>query len=252
MSEIVAISLVKNEIDILPQIINHMQSQGISKFLIADNMSSDGTWEFLQELDKETFCVIKDEDPAHHQSKKINALMQKASKKIGTDFMVFPFDADEMFYSLDASKTLAETLKTMDSSIASATVYDFIPQPSDQQTGNPLNDITHKLPYVQALPSVAFKYHESAVIAEGNHSVSYQNGTINNNVIAVRHYQYRNFEHYVRKLREGAKALEKTGYDSGIGAHWHAGAAKSDEELLASWNAMISQPLIYEPLPEQM
>ena len=41
--EVWAVSVVKNELDILPSVLDHFFAQGIDRIIVADNLSTDGT-----------------------------------------------------------------------------------------------------------------------------------------------------------------------------------------------------------------
>lgn len=249
MTKTIAVSMVKNEIDILPYVVNHLLDEGIDAFFFADNMSTDGTYQYLWALQDTDFTVIRDEEVGYYQCSKMNQFVRYATALYGDDSIILPFDADEMFYSLDRTKSLSEALKSMPCDVAVGTVYDHVPTNTDESTGNPLVDMKYRMINLQSPPSVAFKYHPDAYLAMGNHSVGHP-GTTGNGVVGVRHFQYRSFEQYVYKLRNGKEAYDATNLPYDYGTHWRLGGAMSDEELRGHWDIYTHrQDLIYDPAP---
>lgn len=251
MSKVVGISLVKDEIDILPYVIDHLYSQDVNHFVIADNGSTDGTFEYLFELTQyhPYFNLFPDPEVGYYQAAKMNSLVREAAKIFGEDITILPFDADEMFFSLDPDKTLSEALKTMECDVAIGIVNDHVPTPQDLKTGNPLEDMMWRMPEIKSPPSVAFRYHPDATLAMGNHSVGHP-GTSSDKIVGVRHFQYRSLEQYSRKLRNGKKAYDATDLPSDYGTHWRIGGASTDEQLYSQWQAYTSrQDLIFDPAP---
>ena len=75
------ISMVKNEVDIIGFTISHMLSQGVDRILVADNMSTDGTFELLNQIEIETkhrVRVLIDPEPGYYQSEKMTDLGHEA------------------------------------------------------------------------------------------------------------------------------------------------------------------------------
>lgn len=64
--------MVKHEADIIEQTIRHLLDQGVEQILVADNGSTDGTYEqLLQELSKTLpVYAIQDREVAYYQSEK--------------------------------------------------------------------------------------------------------------------------------------------------------------------------------------
>ena len=87
----IAVTMVKNEQDIVGPIIEHMVGQ-VDHVIVADNMSTDDTRAILNDFG-DSITVIDDLDPAYEQSKKMSALAQQALL-LGAEWVV-PFDADE-------------------------------------------------------------------------------------------------------------------------------------------------------------
>ena len=78
--EVWAVSVVKNELDILPSVLDHFFAQGIDRIIVADNLSTDGTREYLRQRANEDSRLIFAEDNCdrHIQSEKITYLSHLA------------------------------------------------------------------------------------------------------------------------------------------------------------------------------
>ena len=95
--EIWAITMVKNEADIIDRSVQHLLKQGVDHVLVADNLSTDATPDILTRLSRDhPVHVAHDRDPAHYQSWKMGLLAQ-AARRSGADWIV-PFDADELWF----------------------------------------------------------------------------------------------------------------------------------------------------------
>ncbi|MDB6062187.1 MAG: Capsular polysaccharide biosynthesis protein-like protein [Verrucomicrobiaceae bacterium] len=96
--DIAAISMVRNESDIIWSCLANLHHHGIRQFAIADHRSTDSTVaeiEAFQNAFPDTSVVIM-RDPAkgHTQSRVITALAKFASSYFSAKY-IFPFDADE-------------------------------------------------------------------------------------------------------------------------------------------------------------
>lgn len=239
--------MVKDEIDILPYVLDHLMHEDIDEFFIADNNSTDGTREFLKDLASEynNFTIIDDPVVGYYQQAKMNNWIKQAVE-LGADIIV-PVDADEIWYA--EGTTLGKALKNMVEDVAVAPVIDMVPLRTDSPLSNPVLSMTFREKDIEIFPCVAFKYHPLCSIAQGNHDVSHP-GPRNYDLIKIRHFQYRSYEQFCRKMRNGKAAYDATDLPYGFGTHWREGGALSDAELLYRWNAYVNQPgLYYDPSP---
>lgn len=239
--------MVKNEIDILPSLYKNLLDEDLDGYLIADNLSDDGTRDFLADFarDNPHVTVTEDNDPAYYQSAKMNKLILQAVDLGATH--IIAADGDEFWYSIDRSTTLGATIRSMDVDVAIAPVWDMVPD--TLTVADPLEDIIFKEPQIKALPSVAFKWVPGAEVTMGNHDV-YQSSNRSDALIAIRHFQYRSFYQFKNKLRTGKQAYDATTFDTGVGAHWRLGGSLSDEELENRWISFVNQSnLMYDPTP---
>lgn len=223
---VVAVTMVKNEADIIADSITHMASQ-VDQVVVADNQSTDGTREMLETLPCE---VLDDPDPAYHQSRKMTALAHYAAEHHGADWII-PFDADELWIGFDA--TIAVTLAGITERVAPAWVYDHVRTDADQP-GPPMRAMQRRRRERTQLHKVACRFTPGMVIEMGNHQVVYPGvgaPPVAWNLLEVRHFPIRSVGQYIRKARQGAAALALAGMDYSTGQHWRDWDRLSDDQL---------------------
>jgi len=113
MKKIIAVSMVKNEQDIIESFVRHTLSFA-DGLLICDHMSSDKTPEILQKLVEEgmPLTIYAETNPAYFQSEVTTRLLREALAQ-GADF-VLPLDADEFLLVDEAEGRVRECLLSLD------------------------------------------------------------------------------------------------------------------------------------------
>lgn len=226
-----AISVVKNELDILPHVIDHLFNQGVDKVLIADNQSDDGTWEYLCEratADKR-LLVARDTNPVHAQSEKMTYMAHMAWWR-GARWII-PFDGDEFWFA--QGQTLKEYFQGADKDVAYAGFHHTVPtvdSPCDIVQTELVMDSADSFP-----GKVAFRSHPLAVIIPGNHNVTRLGPR--ERALEILHVQYRGVEQIIRKVRQGTASSRLTEEDlSWFAPHWEAGSRLSRQEIQDVWS----------------
>jgi len=94
---LVAISIVRNEEDLVEATIRHHLGQGVDRVLVADNDSGDGTPRLLERLARTDRRIrwSRTGDIGFHQSEAVTELARTAAREGAT--WVLPFDADEFW-----------------------------------------------------------------------------------------------------------------------------------------------------------
>ena len=229
-TEVWGIAMVKDEIDILPSVIDHMFQQGVHRLLIADNLSHDGTREYIRERSNHDSRIIYAEDNyiPYVQSEKMTWLAHLAWR-YGARWVI-PFDADEFWYA--PSDTLAKFLQTCQSSVIYAGFHHSVPvteNPSDVINTELVMDTADSFP-----GKVAFRAHPFAVVVRGNHEVCRLGA--HERSLEIVHVQYRGAAQIARKVRQGAASAVSTGRDATVVTpHWLAGSKLSDSEIQEVW-----------------
>ena len=248
---VVAVTMVKNEADVIQTTIRHMAAH-VDHVIVADNGSTDGTRELLDELPCE---VIDDPDPAYYQSKKMTALASYAGEMYGATWIV-PFDADEIWISCDGG-TVAEQLRRAGGRVAPAWLFDHVATDADLPDVPPQQAMGHRMRQRTPLHKVACRLVAGMVIEMGNHQVTYPDTSapaVRFDLLEVRHFPIRSVKQYIRKARQGAAALALTDLGESTGQHWRDWNRFSDEQLAdvfgEHWFYRHDDPrLVFDPAP---
>lgn len=244
---IAAVTMVKDEDDIIGHVVEHMFAQGVDRMWVADNMSTDKTRPILDGLAaRYPISIIDDDVAGYYQAQKMTWLARTAIAA-GAEWVV-PFDADEWFYSLDG--TLADTLAAVDADVILAPGYDHLPRLDDPDDDNPMIRMGWRRPHTQKYPKVIFRAAPDVFIHQGNHNLEHPSDRRLSGVVELRHYQYRTLAQMTRKVRQGAAAYQASTMDEKHGTHWKALAALGDDGLAAEWAALCAdQNVVYDPAP---
>ena len=215
-----AVTMVRDEADIIGATIEHLVDEGVDGIIVADNLSTDGTSAVLDQAATDSpvpVIVIEDNDLAYYQSAKMTALAARAHDE-GASWIV-PFDADVLWYT--TGDRLAVELRAMRPAVqvVQATLWNHFATGLDLDDPLPFRSMVYRHEDKGALPKVAFRWHPDAVIMQGNHEVVHP-GRIATSGVELRHFPYRSFEQFCRKARNGAAAYAATNLGNEVGAHW--------------------------------
>lgn len=227
---IAAVSTVWNEADIIGATLTHLYNEGVANVYIADGMSTDGTRDVLSGFP----CrVFNDTEDCHRQPWWIAKLAQQAYDD-GCDW-VLCVDADEFWYS-PSGLTIAEALAEVDESIGKlyAQMWQHI-------------NYEYREPHPKRLRKVAFRAGSGIVVANGNHEAQTSGGSLDG-VLALREIQYRDFEHFCRKIVERTTRLDPS-LPAGEGTHVTQYFGRSKEELEPVWAEMVERATVLDPIP---
>ncbi len=274
--------LVKDEADIVEYTLRHL-AYHVDEILVADNMSTDGTYELLRELGRELPLLLeRDREPAHYQGRKTTALAMRALD-LGHDWVV-PCDADELWYvAADIERPIGHYLagQSPDVQVVAAELYHHLPSAEDTPAAldpayagletldkGPVVGLYEPNPYLRigyrnlhrgGLPKVACRLRPDLVIEEGNHGASTTGTGLRAGGLCVRHFSWRSAEQYAQKLANGHRALAATDLPADIGEHWRKydpdepGFEKLAQTHFRSWfyspHPAQDRDLIYDPAP---
>lgn len=238
--------MIRDEADVIETVLRHLFAHGVDEIIVADNLSTDDTPEILKGLESEglPLVVVRDDDPAYYQDKKMSRLAKQAFDR-GAEW-VLPFDADEIWYPADG--TLAEFFAEQTADVIEGWGWDHITRdPSGSEGPFP----THRRQNLQTLPKVAFRACPDPYVHMGNHDVNRNQGQqVRAAGLHYRHFQYRSLEQMTRKVRNGKEAYDASDLHYQYGTHWRQAGALSDDELSERWQAMCMEPdLIFDPAP---
>lgn len=237
---IAAVTMVKDEADIIGDVLAHLLNEGVDEIIVADNLSSDGTRDILESF---PVHIVDDPEVGYYQSEKMTRLACQAGA-LGAEWVI-PFDADEIWYA--PQSTLKEFLTACTADVLAAHALQHIPQ-RDDPDGPPTRSMGWRRDQWSHMPSMAFRYEPGVAIAQGNHEVT--RGGIRVGGLEIREFQYRSFEQMIRKVRNGKAAYDATQISYGEGTHWRRLGALSGPELEQEW-AQMTNPvgLVFDPAP---
>lgn len=216
-----AVTMVKDEDDIICESVRHLLSQGVDRVLVADNGSTDSTVEALRSMREPRLLLATDTEFGYFQSAKMTILGWFAGVH-GADWVV-PFDADEFWTAPEGS--LVDFLKRCPTPVARAAMHNCFPGSVD---GEWLLELE-----AHAMRKVAYRPHPLALLETGSHRVT-RPGAITPGLRVI-HVPWRSEEQLVRKLRQGAAAASKLGGPTNVAGHWREHGARADGELHELW-----------------
>lgn len=216
--------MMRDEVDVAFDVVRHMYDQGCTFVIVADNLSIDGTHE---ELTRAGATVTFDKEPGYYQSAKMTKLADFA-KEAGATWVV-PFDADELWYGLD------RLTEDAPQNYATADLLNHYETGKDElDLASPFARMAWRRAEVgeNSIPKVAVKWVQGMELQMGNHGVKWANKLGEPLVLPpLHHFQYRGFDHFRRKVRNGKQAYDASNLPAGYGAHWRELGALGDEEL---------------------
>ena len=230
-----ACSTFRNEADIAEACITNLLAQGVDIILVADQ-SDDGTGDILKGFSE--VAVYDSPSEWHDQEVWMNRLARVLGEDAGCDWVV-PFDADEFWSAPGGLANYLDALNP-DIGIVNATLWHH-------------RDWEYKYAVPERLPKVCFRWRPDAVLAVGNHAVAIPGARVlparDIGGVTIRHWQYRSFEHYCRKVRDNSARLQPWEKARGDGIHQTAFEHATDAELAALWEAHTSQEVVLDPIP---
>jgi hypothetical protein len=239
---VAAISMVRNEADIIGWTIDHLLAEGVDLVIVADNLSTDETRAILQ---ARPVLIVDDPEPGYYQAEKMTRLAQLARER-GAEWII-PFDADELWYA--AAGRIADVLPQIEADIVEVQLWDHLPDPADSVLEpNPWRRAGWRRPEPLPLPKVAFRSHPDVQLAMGNHDVV-RPGPRTRGILNVRHFPYRSLEQLTRKVRQGAAAYAVTSLPEMYGTHWRQMGRETADQLAARWETLQTEPRILDPAP---
>jgi hypothetical protein len=242
---VVAISTVKNEIDIVEAFVRHTLAF-VDHLVIADNGSTDGTLDILRALEREglPLTVTEDRSAGKYLSQRMTRLMrEEAAKRHGADWIV-PLDADE-FLVVPERTTLIPENAAVDATI-DLPWRTYVPDESDEPAKlNPVLRIRHRLvregwPFVKVLVPRQLAMHPDAVLTQGSHLLHLSGQpcpTVAAQKAVLAHFPIRGPGQYLAKIAISALQYHTMGTQAaGLAFHWRAPYAllKRDPEAFAA------------------
>jgi hypothetical protein len=222
-----AVTMVKNEGDVIGAVVRHLLRQGVAHLVVADNGSTDDTVEAVRgHGDSRRITVVQDPVREYFQALKMTHLSRYAWRS-GADWVV-PLDADEFWFG--ARGRLAEVLPGLSAHVVEARIHNVFPS---RDHGWVVDTTPH------AERKVCFRSDPDAVLTQGNHAVHHPGGaTPDTDSLRILHLPWRSPEQLERKLTQGALAYEGTGAIAEVGSHWTRFGGIRAQDAQRVWDAI--------------
>lgn len=262
------VAMMKDEVDIADHIMYHFANQGVDGLIIADNLSTDGTREKLEEARcnihtkyPDIYIEIKDDNiVAYTQGDKMSNLAAYAGT-LGATWII-PFDADELWFAHEG--TLKEAVTKIDAEgyrTVKTGYYDYRITEEDGIEEIPFMRLKWRKPEIINFKT-AFKYHNPTSISNGNHFVFFNhNGSDRDEnpseALYIKHFGIRSREHFIKKYSNAYKACKALPPNADLynGAAWNlyfdAYETGGEEELgrVFDYNWKGLDGLVLDPAP---
>lgn len=259
---LIAVSVVKNEADIIEAFVRHAATW-VDLHLILDDDSTDGTRTILRSLQSEglPLLIFEDNITGHIQQARSNRLTRIAAEDHKADWII-PLDADEFIDGIDRSHLEQELSSITGAMAASLPLHDYcITTADDRSEINPVLRTRHR----RSEPSVTRKifiprdaaFDASLSAGKGSHAL-YRNGTPQPSVPLsaswrLAHFALRSPQHQLlRVVRAELQRLSRGQAGAGLDVHYRLGyqlLAEKPELFFATLDqdpaAFIESPLQY-------
>lgn len=253
IDDIALISMVKNENDIIFENLMWHFTIGFRKFIIIDNMSTDGTKEKIEEFAKLTknhakVFIIEDPIFEHIQSRIITGSYDFARSVWPELKWIFPIDADEFWVPTKKLKDiLANIPKNVDAIAASHVHYypteDYYKFSQDTKfyqkihhhakIKNLSNAFDYSSGMTETRPKVAIRSINNILIHQGNHGIDRINSDkfkspfyLDGRIAGLEIYEYslrsseQTHKKFYNSMKANKKAKELGILSEGISSHW--------------------------------
>jgi hypothetical protein len=228
-----AVTMVKDEADIIYANLRWLHHVGARRFVVMDNMSADGTWAEVMRFDMDhpdaEVLLLRDPVVPHYQSEKVSAMMQLALQRWPDVAWVLPVDADEFCVAKHGLRALAYVPAHVQA-VTVPKVIHFLGRGQAEPQGERIDfakmDVRSSLfcvpPKViaRAAPNLRISQGNHKVFAAGEERVRYTGGFQYG--FFHREFQTRSFAQFRRKVVNGGAAIlaaRDNGRDVG-GEHW--------------------------------
>jgi glycosyltransferase involved in cell wall biosynthesis len=213
--------MVRDEADIIEAMIKFHLDQGIDILIVTDNGSVDGTVEILERFEHDGLVDLRHDPVQHKQQGETVTKMARAAYDIHGADWVLNADADEFWAAVNPDASLRDVFAGIDPALQSFTVpvFDMIGAPAMNGTGLQrlrFRDLRSQAS-LNAVGLLAHSTHDAVhvgspivVVAQGNHFVSLPSfGSPDPaHQIEVRHYPWRSWSQYSRKVESAGRAYE--------------------------------------------
>lgn len=215
--------MVRDEIDVIAAVIEHLLAQGPDQIIVTDNGSVDGTAKVLERYARLGLVELH-HDPVHRkqQGVVVTQMARRARTEYAADWVVNA-DADEFWVATNPTLTLRDALERTPLSLNAFTVpvTNLIGHPArlgsgftrlvwrDLRSDEQLQEIGI---HAQPTPNAVHRGEPDVVVAQGNHFVNIEsNGQPDADVaLEVLHVPWRSWSQFEQKVVHAGRAYEQS------------------------------------------
>jgi hypothetical protein len=190
---------VRDEADIIGELVRYHLDQGVHAFAVIDNGSTDGTTEILRRRDLAEHVHLTYEPQNVSQEDSVTGLARFAATELGADWVIAS-DGDEFW--TPTHDTIPETLARVDAGKVHAHWWHFPPRAGHSTWKDRMNVrlLAARPPWFHTGFKVAFRADPSAVVSGGNHDATVEHPGSTTGLIDVLHFPFRSLEQFERKM----------------------------------------------------
>lgn len=230
--KIYAISLVKNEEDIIAQNLLHA-SKWCDKIYVLDNGSTDDTWKIVNEISSNKIIPYKSENVPYRDSLRQEVFEYFRGELVDGDWVCFKLDADE-FYIDDPRIFLGELRNSVSLVFGANIEFQFTDE--NLKYRDAIFDFSQfdyfKIPTCEQ----RFIKYRSQLKWRENDSIPLHPGVPSTKLIKFAHYQFRNPLQIQKRLDARLDAV-KSGHD----AYWSQDLNKKWEDKIIDKNLLFKK-----------
>lgn len=241
---IVAITMVKNEIDIIEAMVRHTASIA-DQVVVLDHASVDGTPDVLNSLQKEGLPleILHDRNPAKRQGEQMTRLMHEHALAVHAADWILPLDADE--FVQPNRQGLISDANESDRPVG-LLMRTYVPQrESDANERNPVIRITGRRRaevrnWFKVFVPASLARRPGARLTEGNHELAVGDAVLESRIArtaSIAHLPIRSPGQYIAKIAIGhlsRQVIPERRSDWGYHYRQPFEQLKSDPALLAA------------------
>lgn len=232
-----AVTMVKNEADVIGHGVRHLLRQGVDGVIVADNLSTDQTPQVLAQLAAQhpRVHVGTDSMREFYQGRKMSHLANLA-RRAGAEWVVL-FDADEFWFA--EGSTVADYLRSLDGpAVIRCALHDGR---ATSVEGVDLEDTSCliRLDQQPSMVKVAIRPDGWVWVNDGNHEAVDLPGQRADGLFGV-HLPRRSLEQFSRKVTQGADSIRAAAVPENFAHHWKSAASLVESERAEKWSDEVS------------
>lgn len=240
---VAAVMNVHNEVDILPEVLQHLTSQGLDVHVV-DNWSTNGSYELVSNMaardERVTVERFPDAPSPHHEPARVLGHGQEWAATAGYDWIIH-HDADELRYSPWPGVTLAEAIAFVDSLGFNAIEFSVIDFRFRQDLPDPEPPFEESIRFYEfgGRPGHFLQIkgwrqpHETTVdlASTGGHEAAFPGRVVFPLKFLLKHYSLRSREQANRKIQERIPRTERARAERG----WHTHYVRFSDTPITGW-----------------